>query len=163
MIVIGVDPGIANCGWAVVWNYGNSYCLLDSGVIKSKASTPTGDRLNAIRKHVISLIEEWSHENVMVEMGVEDVFIGRNKTSAISTGKVIGVLECLSSISGVAITIVNPRQVKASVLGVGKGSKAEVINRVNLLLKSNIKKDHEADACGVAIAVLLREKQPLTE
>ena len=161
MIVIGVDPGIANCGWAVVWNYGNAYDLLDSGVIKSKASMPTGDRLNSIRKHVHSLIVRWSHENVVVEMGVEDVFVGRSKMAAISTGKVIGILECLSSTSGTAITIVNPIQVKTSVLGVGKGSKDEVRGRVNLLLGSNIKYHHEADACGVAMYVLSQHtKQP---
>ena len=134
---------------------GESFELLESGVINSKASTPTGDRLNAIVDKIHSLLAKWWYNDLVVEMGVEDVFIGKNKTSAISTGKVIGVLECLSCSSGTAITIVNPRQVKTAVLGVGKGSKAEVIKRVNLLLGSDIKKDHEADACGVAIAVLL--------
>ena len=161
MIVIGVDPGIANTGWAVIQGSGVAIRRLDSGVIKSKSTTPTGRRLNNILKVVFDIIVKHRAEypESKIEMGVEDIFFAKNVNSAISTGKVIGTLECLSDMYTVPITLVNPQQVKKTVLGKGRGSKDEVRDSLNLLLGSNIKEDHEADACGVAMFVLYRFQQ----
>ena len=62
-IVLGVDPGIANTGLAVVSGDGVRYKLLQCERIKSGSDLPTGERLAIIGKAIISLQKETQHRS----------------------------------------------------------------------------------------------------
>ena len=153
-IALGIDPGIANTGWAVVLRSTTDglFRLCGSGVVKTQSDKAIGSRLATI-------IDGIKPGLIVADViGVESVFFGRNVSSAMSTAHVIGAVELVAHQAGIECLQIHPNQVKAAVLGRGRGSKALVQHFVNKLLNADIKNDHEADACATAVAVLLSEK-----
>ena len=45
-IILGIDPGIGNTGWAVVKRHATGYTLIDSGYQTTPTKAPFGERLN---------------------------------------------------------------------------------------------------------------------
>ena len=153
-IALGIDPGIANTGWAVVFRSATDglFRLCGSGIIKTQSDEVIGSRLATIIEGIKPAMA------VADVIGVELVFFGRNVSSAMSTAHVIGAVELIANQAGIECIQIHPNQVKAAVLGKSRGSKALVRHFVNKLLNADIKNDHEADACAAAVAVLLAEK-----
>ena len=154
-IALGIDPGIANTGWAVVFRSitDGLFRLCGSGVVTTQSDKAIGSRLATI-------IDGIKPGLIVADViGVELVFFGRNVSSAMSTAHVIGAVELVAHQAGIECLQILPNQVKAAVLGKSRGSKALVRHFVNKLLNADIKNDHEADACAAAIAVLLAQKE----
>ena len=147
-LVLGIDPGIASAGFAIVRRLPDHYELVDSGLVKTPARTPLGNRLLTHFTQIQTLLETHSPDLVAIEA----VFHNRNISSSISTGQVIGVVELACAIADVPILQVQPQFVKASVLGVGQASKDAVIKAVNKLLGVKLRSSHVADAVGCAVA-----------
>ena len=153
-IALGIDPGIANTGWAVVFRSVTDglFRLCGSGVVKTQSDKAIGSRLATI-------IDGIKPGLIVADViGVELVFFGRNVSSAMSTAHVIGAVELIAHQAGIECIQIHPNQVKAAVLGKSRGSKALVRQFVNKIFDTEIKNDHEADACAVAVAALLAEK-----
>ena len=151
-IVLGVDPGIANTGLAVVSGDGVRYKLLQCERIKSGSDLPTGERLAIIEKAIISLQKKHNIEAV----AVEKVFHNKNISSSISTGKVIGVCELVAYHAGVRCFLLSPQDVKrASGFG-GTADKVSVKRAVRGIFGTQIKSHHVADAAMVGLAGLLK-------
>ena len=153
-IALGIDPGIANTGWAVVFRSVTDrlFRLCGSGIIKTQSDEAIGSRLATIIDGIKPAMA------VVDVIGVESVFFGRNVSSAMSTAHVIGAVGLVAHQAGIECIQIHPNQVKAAVLGKGRGSKALVRQFVNKIFDTEIKNDHEADACAVAVAVFLAEK-----
>ena len=153
-IALGIDPGIANTGWAVVFRSVTDglFRLCGSGIIKTQSDEVIGRRLATIIEGIKPAMA------VADVIGVELVFFGRNVSSAMSTAHVIGAVELVAHQAGVKCVQILPNRVKAAVLGKSRGSKALVRQFVNKIFDTEIKNDHEADACAVAVAALLAEK-----
>ena len=147
---MGIDPGIANTGWAIVErSERRRYTALDSGFVKTSPKDPVGLRLH-------SIIEAIEAQLVSVDVaGIESVFFAKNVSSALTTANVIGAVELVSRRAAVPCIQIRPNSVKAAVVGAEKGDKALIRHRVKLLLGQEIKNHHEADAVAVAIASLL--------
>ena len=73
-IVLGVDPGLANCGWSVVQHTAGKYCHIDSGVILTRAHAPIGKRLETRYKMIRQMLTKHSPDIV----SIESVFFNRN-------------------------------------------------------------------------------------
>lgn len=146
--VIGIDPGIASAGWAIVKRLPDRYELVDSGLVKTTAKTPLGKRLLTHFTQIQTLLEIHRPDLVCIEA----VFHNRNISSSISTAGVIGVVELACALAGVPTLQVQPQFAKASVLGIGQASKETVIRSVNKLLGAKLRSSHVADAVGCAVA-----------
>ena len=146
---MGVDPGIANTGFAIVERSGRGgYKCLDSGFVKTSPRSPVGLRLH-------SIIEAIEVQLVSVDViGVESVFFAKNVSSALTTANVIGAVELTAYRAAVPCIQIRPNAVKAAVVGAEKGDKALIRQRIELLLGTAIKNHHEADAVAVAVASL---------
>ena len=85
--------------------------------------------------------------------GVEEVFFGRNITTAISVGQARGVLLLALANANIPIGEYSPPKIKDSVTGYGKADKAQVQLMVrNLLdLEETPRPDDAADGLAVAI------------
>ena len=151
-IVLGVDPGLANCGWSVVQHTAGKYCHIDSGVILTRAHAPIGKRLETHYKMIRQMLTKHSPDIV----SIESVFFNRNISSCISTASVIAVVELAAQQSDVSTLQIKPQTVKKAVTGSGTASKNDVMKYVNRLLNTEITRDHEADATAAAIAGLLQ-------
>ena len=148
---LGIDPGIGNTGWALVRRTATGYRLTDSGIITTPANTPLGKRLDQHYSRLYEVMKTYTPDL----MAIEAVYFNRNISSCISTASVIAIAELAACQLGIKVIQVKPQMVKASVCGIGKASKAQVVKMANRILKTEIENNHTADAIAVAIAGLL--------
>ena len=152
MTILGIDPGIANTGFAIVEKSKTGYKCLLSGFIKTCPTMMVGKRLGCI----IEAIEP--HIGSVDIIGVERVFFAKNVSSALSTANVIGAIELIAHQASVPCVQILPNAVKAAVGGAGGSSKPLVRQYIKILTGKTIKNHHEADAIATAIAAFQTTK-----
>ena len=148
VIVIGVDPGIANTGLAVISRSTSGYALLESHLMKSSPKIAKAERLLSIYEGVFRLLE--THDCALVS--IERCFHNKNVSSSQSTGAVIGVVMCAAAMKHVPVVEITPQSVKAAT-GLGtKCGKEAIVKMMSRLLKQETLNPHVADAAACAIA-----------
>jgi crossover junction endodeoxyribonuclease RuvC len=149
LVVMGIDPGVANTGFGVVRLAGSQMSAIDGGVIDGSGDEAAERRLARIHAALDELIE-W-HEPVAVAL--EDVYFGKNVRSAMSVGQVRGVAMLAAARRGIRCFDYTPQAVKMAVCGTGSAAKEQVQRMVGSLLRlpEPPRSDHAADALAVAI------------
>ena len=149
MIVIGLDPGIANTGFGVVRTSGERMVALDGGVIETDHGLPIEERLGKLHESLAELIR-WHEPKAMA---LEDLFFGKNVASAMSVGEARGVALLAAATNAVPCFDYTPQAVKKAVSGSGSADKGQVQRMVATLLglPEPPTPDHAADAFAVAI------------
>lgn len=151
---LGIDPGIANTGWAVVGKSSRGYRLLSDGLIQTDASESTGSRLLKIYQSLSEIVATQTPDVIAVER----CYHNRNISSSQSTGAVIGIVHLIAAQFGTDATEFTPQQVKcASGLG-GCADKKSVQKMMCKIFKRDTLNPHVADASACAIAGLLTNK-----
>jgi crossover junction endodeoxyribonuclease RuvC len=150
MRILGLDPGTATTGYGIVDFVDGRMSLVTYGVIKTAAGEPVSKRLQIIYEELNILLHEYSPDAA----GVEEVFFGRNITTAISVGQARGVLLLALAHAGIPIGEYSPPRIKEAVTGYGKADKYQVQLMVrNLLdLEETPRPDDAADGLAIAIA-----------
>lgn len=151
MIVLGIDPGIANTGWGVVRG-GAKPVVLAHGTIRTSPRTAPELRLAEIHTTMAGLLDE--HE--VTAVALEDLFFGKNSSSAIAVGQARGVSLGLAGVRGISCHSYTPQHVKQAVCGRGSADKLQVQRMVVALLAVRPDSDHAADALAVALCHLQR-------
>ena len=159
MIVLGVDPGIANTGYGIVRSEGSRLDAIQYGVIETAAAAPLEQRLTEVFADIGDMIDRFQVDSV----AVEDLYFGANTSSAMSVGQARGVVLLAAGQRNVPVRAYTPQQVKAAVCGVGRADKGQVARMVARLLSlpAPPKPDHAADA--LAVAVCHSSRAPLAE
>jgi len=149
VIVLGIDPGLANTGYGVVALRGGRLAALDGGVIETRADGPQERRLADIHEQVERLI--CAHEPDAVAL--EELYFGQNVRTAFAVGHARGVVMLAAGQRGLPCSGYTPQQVKAAVCGNGRAGKDQVARMVQTLLclEQEPRPDHAADALAVAI------------
>jgi crossover junction endodeoxyribonuclease RuvC len=149
MIVLGIDPGLANTGYGVVSRQAGGFAALDGGVIQTSPGVPAEQRLAHIHAAVAELLGE--HEPDAVAL--EELYFGQNVRSAFAVGQARGVVMLAAGQHAVPCSGYTPQQVKSAVCGSGRAEKAQVARMVMTLLGllELPRPDHAADALAVAI------------
>jgi crossover junction endodeoxyribonuclease RuvC len=149
MIVLGIDPGLANTGFGVVARRGGRLVALDGGCIETRAGLAAEARLALIHARVAELLDE--HEPDAVAL--EELYFGANARSAFAVGQARGVVMLAAGQRGIACSGYTPQQVKGAVCGTGRAAKDQVGRMVQALLTlpAPPTPDHAADALAVAI------------
>ncbi|HTB70608.1 MAG TPA: crossover junction endodeoxyribonuclease RuvC [Solirubrobacteraceae bacterium] len=149
MIVLGIDPGLANTGYGVVERRDGRLVALDGGVIETPADLPRERRLAEIHEHVERLIAEHDPDAV----ALEELYFGQNVKTAFAVGHARGVAMLAAGQRGLPCAGYTPQQVKGAVCGSGRASKEQVGRMVMALLalEHEPRPDHAADALAVAI------------
>jgi crossover junction endodeoxyribonuclease RuvC len=152
MVVIGIDPGVANTGFGILESRGSALLALDGGVIKTESSQPLELRLAAIADQIEELLVKYEPE----AMAIESIYFGKNVESAFSVGQARGAVICEAGRRGVPVNSYTPQQIKLSVCGSGAADKAQVQTMVSALLDlaGPVPPDHAADALAVGICHL---------
>ena len=88
VIVLGIDPGLANTGYGVVARRGGRAVALDGGVIETSAGVAPERRLAQIHAAVEALIA--AHEPDAVAL--EELYFGQNVKTAFAVGHARGVV-----------------------------------------------------------------------
>ena len=149
VIVLGIDPGVANTGYGIVAHDRGRLVALDGGVIVTPAGLDAGLRLTAIHGRVGELMDGYRPDAV----AVEDLYFGANARSAFAVGQARGVVVLAAGQRGIRCCSYTPQQVKAAVCGSGRAGKEQVQRMVQALLSLTDlpAPDHAADALAVAI------------
>ncbi|MBX7251482.1 MAG: crossover junction endodeoxyribonuclease RuvC [Candidatus Promineofilum sp.] len=150
MRILGLDPGTATTGYGIIDAVDGRLTLVEYGIISTPAGDAAPDRLQSIFHQLRDLLA--THRPATA--GVEQVFFGRNITTAIAVGQARGVLLLALAEAGVPVSEYSPPKVKEAVTGYGKADKAQVQLMVRhiLDLAETPRPDDAADALAVAIA-----------
>jgi len=153
-VVLGIDPGLTRCGYALV-RPGVSPTLLTMGVLTSAASDELPSRLAHIQADLVALFDEFSPTAVAVER----VFFQHNTRTAMSVGQVSGVVLALAAARGCRVVQYTPTQVKSAVAGFGAADKAEMQRMVQLRfgLRTLPTPADAADAAALALCHIATE------
>jgi crossover junction endodeoxyribonuclease RuvC len=149
VIVLGIDPGLANTGYGVVALRGGRLLALDGGVIETAAQAPQERRLAEIHAAVDALMAEHEPD----ALALEQLYFGQNVRTAFAVGQARGVAMLAAGQRGIACASYTPQQVKAAVCGSGRAQKDQVSRMVGTLLglAQEPRPDHAADALAVAV------------
>ncbi len=149
MIILGIDPGLANTGWGVVEFSRSRYRPVSFGTIVTKPDKTLQERL----AHIALTLKEVAEKYKIDVVSMEDVFFTKNISSAIPVAKVIGAITYQFAIMGIKVNLFSPPQIKSAVTGVGNADKNQMQQMVKVLLGlSEIpKSDHAADALADCI------------
>jgi crossover junction endodeoxyribonuclease RuvC len=152
MRILGIDPGLAITGWAIVdFDIDGNPTPIDYGAITTKKGLSVSMRLSEIYDDIYKLVERFKPEYA----GVETLLFCNNAKTAISVGEARGVVLLVLEKSNIPLKEFTPLQVKSVVTGYGKADKKQVQENIKILcnLDSMPKPDDAADAIAVAIAV----------
>ena len=150
MRILGLDPGTATTGYGIIdVEEDGRLTAVSYGTITTPAKTPMPERLQTIQQELRALIHEFQPDR----SAIEEVFFGRNVTTAITVGQARGVLMLTLANANIPISEYSPPKIKDAVTGYGKADKAQVQLMVrNLLdLEETPRPDDAADGLAVAI------------
>ena len=149
MVILGIDPGIANTGYGVVRRGGGRVVALDGGVIRTASTAAPEQRLAVLHERVGDLLDLHRPDAVALEA----LYFGQNARSAFAVGQARGVALLAAGQRDTACVDYTPQQVKAAVCGSGRAGKDQVTRMVQALLAlpEPPTPDHAADALAVAI------------
>lgn len=149
MIVLGIDPGIAITGCAVVEEIRGKQSLLHSSAITTSKNDSTSIRLLKLHKSLQELIEKY-HPEVCA---IENLFFNTNAKTALVVGHARGVVLLTLQENNIPVTEYTPLQVKMSLTGYGRAEKEQIQVMVKTILRlpSILKPDDVADAAAIAL------------
>jgi crossover junction endodeoxyribonuclease RuvC len=149
MVILGIDPGTARCGYGVIEENGSSLKLVDCGLIAAPPESSDTDRLIAIYHRITELMTRFQPEAV----AVEQLFYGNNSRTAMAVGQARGVILLAAALGGLQTAEYAPVQVKQAVSGYGAADKQQVKSMVKTILNLKELKGHDdiSDALAVAI------------
>jgi crossover junction endodeoxyribonuclease RuvC len=155
VLVLGVDPGLATTGYALVRERGAKREVTAFGVLVTPPHTPGPTRLAALHAQLLELLAIHRPEAA----AVEQLFFGGNSTTAMQVAEARGVILLAMELSGVPISEYTPVQVKASLTGYGKADKAQVTRMVRAFTGVTEKLPDDAfDAVAIALCHLQSRK-----
>lgn len=161
MIVLGIDPGTATSGYAVVEKNKSKTSLLDCGVILTEKSKDSAIRLKEIFDELGKLIKRWKVE----ELAVELVFFNTNAKTVLAVGESRGVVKLAAAKSQISVFEYTPLQVKMALTGYGRAEKKQIgeMVRREFKLESAPKPDDASDAAAIALCHCYSRKMRVIE
>lgn len=151
--MLGIDPGLTRCGYAVVDGRGpGTATAISMGVIRTPAGDDLPYRLAALRDELVGLLREFEPAVVAVER----VFFQVNVRTAMSVGQASGLALCEAAAFGCEVVQYTPNEVKDAVAGYGAAGKEQVARMVQtrLRLAQPPKPADAADAAALALCHL---------
>jgi crossover junction endodeoxyribonuclease RuvC len=151
--ILGIDPGTATIGYALVRDLPNgSIEALDFGVITTHKDDSTGVRLVQLYERLNQILTVHHPDSA----AVEKLFFQKNISTAIAVGQARGVVMLALAQAGLEIGEYTPNEVKQAVTGYGSADKRQVQEMVRILLSLDKipKPDDAADALAIAITHL---------
>lgn len=146
MRLLGIDPGLARLGWAVLEHSGDGegFSSPRYGVIETNKDTPLPQRLFILAREIDGVIKK---ERPQVAL-MEELYFFKNVRSAIHVAQAQGAVLSLLSKKNLPVVFYTPLQIKQAVSGDGRADKAGVIRMVEYILglSQELKKPRAEDA-----------------
>lgn len=148
--ILGLDPGFARTGFAVLEKTGPTLQVLAYGCWETKKNQAFAGRLVFLSAELKKLIKKFKPEAA----AIEELFFSKNLKTAVGVAEARGALLLTLGGFGLRILELTPLQVKQSLCGYGRAEKGQIQKMVQLILKLKEKPrpDDAADALAIAIA-----------
>lgn len=147
--ILGIDPGYATIGFAIVQKEKQSICVENFGVIETSSDFLFSQRLCDLAEDFEEILNKYSPDI----LAIEKLFWGANVDNAVKVAEARGVIEYLAKKSGLEIVEYAPTEVKSRLVGNGHAPKFQVQNilQMRLGLENIPQPDDAADALGIAL------------
>ncbi len=149
MLVLGIDPGTALCGYGLVRQEQDEMSLVAYGAVSTPANSPLPSRLLQIYTELSGLIAE-HHPDAAA---VEKLFFAKNSRTALAVGHARGVALLVAAQAKLAIGEYTPNEVKQAIVGYGGADKNQMQQMVRMLLHLDFVPEPDDAADAVAIAI----------
>jgi len=150
MIILGIDPGLQVCGYAVVEVKRLDTKLVEAGVFRSDSKAPLELRLNQIASDIGQILTNYKPERVAVE---ELYAHYKHPRTAILMGHARGVILHKSAEAGAVIKSYSATRIKKSLTGNGRAGKPQMQRAIQTVLGlGNLPEPADvADAIAIAL------------
>jgi crossover junction endodeoxyribonuclease RuvC len=152
---MGVDPGLAATGFAVVETLGRGGRACEWGGIRTDSRSPIPSRLCRLFDAVLEIMEKWAPDLMVME----DVFVvDRFPRTAIQLGAVRGVISLAAWKQNIPILEIKPTEMKKALTGNGRAAKGQIEKSLRQVLRieERITPNHASDAMALALTGLSR-------
>lgn len=148
MIVLGIDPGLANLGLGLVEGDIRKAKHIHHVCITTASAWAMPHRLAYLHAEVSRLIAEYQPEVV----AIEDQILRKQADVAFKVGQAYGVVQLACAQAEIPIHTYGPMQVKQALVGTGRADKGQVIYMVKASLGiRELFNNHAADALALAL------------
>jgi crossover junction endodeoxyribonuclease RuvC len=152
LLVVGIDPGIANLGIGAIKQEGTKAHLLNCQLVRTHASEDASLRLQKIYSEVKGFLQVHKPQ----ALALESQYFHQQKEVAFKVGQAVGV--CLLAAAELHIPVFEygPMQVKQTLVGTGRADKIQVAFMVRALLglTKPLESHHVTDALALALTHL---------
>ena len=147
--VLGIDPGTAIVGWAVLDEKGGKVSSVAFGHISTCKDNSTSCRLLEVAEDLEKIIKKYKPQ----EAAVEDLFFFKNAKTVIKVSQARGAILLTLEKLNVIINEYTPLQVKQALTGYGRAEKSQIQMMVKNILgfREIPKPDDTADAIAIAL------------
>ncbi len=149
---LGIDPGLARTGYALLERRARGPFLLEGGILRSTQKATLQYRISEIAKGLREVIEELRPEVV----AIEQVFSHRqNPKTALLMAHVRGAILLTLSDAKIPIVSYSPTQIKRLLTGSGRAPKDQIQHAVKaeLGLDAIPEPNDVADASAIALCL----------
>ncbi len=157
MIIMGIDPGVATTGFAIIKVLSNNkYSIIDYGCIKTRKDDIFSQRLLEIHQELREKIKKYEPNKI----AIESIYFAKNMKTAMKVGEAWGVAVLAAAEERKQVFEFTPLQIKQALTGYGRASKQQIQKMVKTVfnLKNIPRPDDAADALAAAICCAQTKK-----
>jgi len=149
MIILGVDPGLADTGYGLIKIRQSQYQTLAYGAIRTSADLDFSERLFVLHQELSRIIKKYQPERC----AIEELFFYKNIKTALQVAQARGVILLTAIQAQLPLFEFTPLEIKQALTSYGRADKQQVQKMVKTILKIKIipKPDDAADALAAAI------------
>ncbi len=154
MRILGIDPGLQVCGYAVLETEGSNDNLIEAGVFKTKRKLSLPQRLNQIAEDIQSVLDRAKPATVAVE---ELYSHYRFPKTSILMGHARGVILQKCAEVDISVKSFSATNIKKSLTGNGRAKKEQMQRAIQVLLGLNELPEPNDVADAIAAALCCDE------
>lgn len=157
-IILGIDPGLACAGYAIIKSTGSSLNLEKIGVLKQSSDESVFVRVGRFYDFFENLCQEFS----VTHVSLETAFLGKNAQNFLKLGYLRGAISLLCYKKAFSLFEFAPREIKFSVTGYGGADKEQVAKALQVFFPAlremkSLKLD-ATDALAISLCAGMRIK-----
>lgn len=158
MKILGLDPGTATTGFAIIQKQLNLLQVIKYGIIKTTPDKKDSLRLVELGNDLTEIIKKYSPNRV----GIEKLYFETNQKTAMTVSQSRGVCLYILEQHNIPIFEYTPLQVKNFTTGFGKADKKQIQNAIKKIFKLEKipKPDDAADALAIAYRTSFDKSTP---
>lgn len=128
LVILGVDPGSRNAGFAFIRAkvskpiLPRDFVVIEAGVLRADINLPFAERIGLLHEALYEMIERLSPDICVIEKA----FYDKNVSTALKLGEVRGAFIAACARGSVKTMEITPAEVKKTITGNGRSEKEQV-------------------------------------